>query len=204
MDDKVDKAPPKKSNWEPRGKKRERNEDEHNHKSNLKDIPESERFGVMAEKTMNAKRAETKSTKCLDCWWELALCTCSIFDKSAEISIEDLEVLVFMHFKEYGRCSNTGKVISTTFPKHVRLLFLGDKQDEKYIHSCFFDEKKKTFVLFPESTSLSSEDVKKELESIRIENNKNKNEEKTNKHEGNKETGTKVCVILLDGTWNEV
>jgi DTW domain-containing protein YfiP len=95
-----------------------------------------------------------QSNRCTDCFMTKGLCICSqiksLFADSGDHF--DANILLFMHHREWGRASNTGKLLQIGLPKKCTLTIYGveeqqNKMIEKLINS-------KSVVLYPCKTSV--------------------------------------------------
>jgi DTW domain-containing protein YfiP len=123
----------------------------------LASIPAAHRFYVNAINHLLCKvRALEAKGTCLACWVSPCICDrftpyliSSSFSSSSTSDDEtNPRVVLFMHYKEWGRSSNSGKVVAALMPTPQSAICLyGLPQHESYLQAlCAAPQ---TFVLFP-------------------------------------------------------
>jgi DTW domain-containing protein YfiP len=167
--------------------------------SQLMSLDSEKRFDALATITLGKKKNSKIDSHCQSCWFELVRCTCML-TKQTFLSTSNIEIVMFMHFREFQRCSNTGKIIHQTFPKQSKIVILGDKNGEDGLFQCVKDKSKSTFILYPEQNSGDSNELLKAVILNRANNDTN-DKENINEKEARRNA---TCIILLDGTWPQV
>lgn len=95
--------------------------------------PASSGYYEITESNFERRRQTAlEEGRCLDCFAPRHMCTCraikAIFQHPSSRPIGKLSV--FMHHKEWGRFSNTGKLLTCGLPEHADLFVSGVKSDE--------------------------------------------------------------------------
>eukprot|EP00029_Vermamoeba_vermiformis_P004986 TRINITY_DN1602_c0_g1_i1.p1 TRINITY_DN1602_c0_g1~~TRINITY_DN1602_c0_g1_i1.p1 ORF type:complete len:257 (+),score=22.78 TRINITY_DN1602_c0_g1_i1:298-1068(+) len=156
------------------------------------------------------------------------VCICEKMPKDVKLKNN---VIIYMHFKEFGRSSNTGLDL-TNACSNAKLLLCGIPEHEKTLRDIMYKKSEEkedgttdedqltfnenTFVLFPSNDSVTAQEFldrlranKKKKEEVHTSNNNNSG---TNAdEEENLEPAAKrrrievdpVNVIVLDATWNQ-
>lgn len=113
-------------------------------------------FASFAMKTLNHTKSSLQiNKKCLHCFLNLEYCVCSqiksLFLKSSFKCKLDIDI--FMHYKEWGRSSNTGKILSIGIPDNSNQLIYGNEKDsEKLLYRL---STKPSLILYPSISSQS-------------------------------------------------
>jgi DTW domain-containing protein YfiP len=185
-----------------------------------------ERFAKNAQETLtHKKKLIEKGFQCPKCWLIKRVCICENMPKDVKLKNN---VIIYMHFKEFGRSSNTGLDLTNACP-NAKLLLCGIPEDEKTLHDVMYkksDEHKdstnadreltfneNTFVLFPSNDSVTAQEFldrlrvnKKKKEEVHESNNNNHNDEEEDLEPAAKRRRIEVDpvnVIVLDATWNQ-
>ena len=91
--------------------------------------------------------------KCTQCFLPKLFCVCSRLREvfSSSNAKPKARMSLFMHYKEWGRISNTGKIISTGLPDQTNMYIYGIKED----HNKLKDSLKNipSLILYPSKTS---------------------------------------------------
>jgi DTW domain-containing protein YfiP len=94
-----------------------------------------------------------EDNKCKSCFMTQCLCICSrvkdIYQKSETKPKSNLKV--FMHYKEWGRASNTGKLLSIGMPEKSSISIFGSITDEEEMLASFVN--KPVLILYPSPDS---------------------------------------------------
>jgi len=116
---------------------------------------------------------------CEACWLLKTACVCDNFAAlGPPPSLEGHQVVVYMHYKEYKRASNTGN-LATTLLGAERFLFGIDKEDQNFSEN-LKDSHFAPCVLFPSLDAVDLEEWKESLPS-----------------------GQPIKLIIVDGTWTQ-
>jgi DTW domain-containing protein YfiP len=101
-------------------------------KDELVDDHESRFYANAAGLLKKKQRGMEESDKCAACFLTKTLCICgqvtALFKVTAPVKAR---VCVFMHYKEFGRASNTGKILVTGMPQAQLYIFGVKEQQEK-------------------------------------------------------------------------
>ena len=127
--------------------------------------------------TLGVKRSSMESEgRCCTCFMTLPFCICEKI-KAIDSSGMDLpEILIYTHYKEYGKTSNSGKLIPQLLPQNSRIVFFhGERSDV-----CITSSDTTTLVLCPSPDSIPLQDF---LAGIPADQ--------------------KLRLILLDSTWSQ-
>jgi DTW domain-containing protein YfiP len=94
---------------------------------------------------------------CRRCFLLQKFCICdriaSLFNQSSQCSRVNLKLDVFMHYKEWGRASNTGKLLSIGMPSTARTIIYGDESQQNAFMSSM--QLSNLAILYPGPTSIS-------------------------------------------------
>eukprot|EP01126_Amoeba_proteus_P057991 TRINITY_DN7434_c0_g1_i5.p1 TRINITY_DN7434_c0_g1~~TRINITY_DN7434_c0_g1_i5.p1 ORF type:complete len:310 (-),score=71.25 TRINITY_DN7434_c0_g1_i5:314-1243(-) len=101
---------------------------------------------------MKKKWFEEKQTFCSQCWLMKVVCMCER-SKTLSISIPH-QLYLYLHYKEYGRSTNTGVSLLQALPANTHLVVLGDPEGEKTLNELAVNFPLNTFVLFPSSRAV--------------------------------------------------
>jgi len=142
------------------------------------------------------EKGKLKKGFCLNCWLKKEFCLCG---KVPTFTIEKCNLLVFVHYKEYLRSSNTGILAAVACPQ-VQLFVSGRQEDEKKLAELITDNIHDTFALFPDDKAIT---ITEFCEQRKL-------------HYLKQQSGKDVCisdpkelikkpvnVILLDATWRQ-
>ena len=169
----------------------------------LKVVPIEERVSFVAKKSIESK--EKKIGQCPDCWFAIQKCICAQFQKT-NLSV-NVRLIVWMHPKEFRRSSNTGKLIVLSCPNNSKMILFGKDEDDKYLLDLIDKEYDSTYFLYPESNSVSSQQLISQFFETKNNNNpitsaESKQESQSNVN--NNPNQNPINLILIDGTWSNV
>uniref|UniRef100_A0A6B2LBG9 tRNA-uridine aminocarboxypropyltransferase n=1 Tax=Arcella intermedia TaxID=1963864 RepID=A0A6B2LBG9_9EUKA len=165
-------------------------EDKVKFRKELNTLDPLERFSVNAINTMENKKLYLKNSKfCPDCWLLKDFCSCFL-GKESKIQITN-HVWIYMHYREYGRSTNTGLTMYQILGEHASLVMYGNLEEEKKMIDTINSQQQNTFVLFPSSDSITFEEYKNQRNSA-IDPEKQKEEQNTSYN-----------IIILDATWKQ-
>lgn len=85
-----------------------------------------------AEEVISKKKSDLlNNRKCYHCFMSSSLCICEEIKEmyASEDKIKS-KILLYTHFKEWGRATNTGKLLNIGLPKSTSLYMYGVKNDE--------------------------------------------------------------------------
>eukprot|EP01114_Cavostelium_apophysatum_P015969 TRINITY_DN4464_c0_g1_i2.p2 TRINITY_DN4464_c0_g1~~TRINITY_DN4464_c0_g1_i2.p2 ORF type:complete len:218 (+),score=50.98 TRINITY_DN4464_c0_g1_i2:345-998(+) len=102
----------------------------------------------------------------------------------------NVRFVIFMHYKEFYRASNTAKIMQIAAPNATELLIYGKKDDDVRLVEIAQKDPQHTMILFPSTDALSIPDYL-----ARFRKSDGRNEVLQS---GERPT---VTVIVLDGTW---
>ena len=95
------------------------------------------RLEEQARRTLEAKRsAMTSQNKCMSCFMNQSLCICKAIPNFFQCNelvnshIDGIYISIYMHFKEWGRTSNTGKLMKVGLPEQSNISVYGVAEDE--------------------------------------------------------------------------
>lgn len=112
------------------------------------------------ENFQKKKLALQTEGRCLQCFLTKQLCICSevknIFSKSEMTPKANL--LVYMHYKEWGRSSNTGKLLLSGLPSKSQLHLYGIREDQKNIVDSLLS--KPSIIVYPSRSAVSIQEFK--------------------------------------------
>ena len=163
----------------------------------IRTFAEEERVQMMTKIGLLAKEEGWKalSNKCDDCWLLKKDCICLHL---TPVTLP-VDFVVFMHYKEYLRISNTGHLLTLTH-KGSELLIAGRKEDDKRLtelSKLAVEEPYSVVVLMPNQQALSVA----ELQKGRAEQNSSSSSSDTDTH--TQTQPKRLKVILIDGTWRQ-
>lgn len=149
-------------------------------------LPPAERLEFMARQHWDRKRAALADAgHCERCW--LRTCLCAELDACAEDPDTGSRapepahsLMVMMHFKEYARVTNTGKLLLHAFGDRGHLVPFGLGQDERAAAERLECESERSLVLFPcKDATPAAEYVQKRA------------------------SAGPLQIVVLDGTWQQ-
>ena len=100
------------------------------------------------------------SSKCSVCFLQRSCCICGrLAVLKSTLPKQELKchVCLFTHYKEYGKASNTGKLLKFAFPGSVTTFILGNAKDDALLVDKITREN--TLVLYPGGKSVSLQSV---------------------------------------------
>eukprot|EP01041_Mallomonas_annulata_P005960 gene5960-12030_t len=116
--------------------------------------------------------------RCQTCWLHKSICICdSVRLLAANSPPLKINVALLMHYKEYGRASNTGKLLSILAPTKTSITIFGSDEATALYDSLLT---KPSLVLYPGADSKPASDYKDWCQ--------NSNEE--------------ITLCVMDSTWN--
>lgn len=93
-----------------------------------------------------------RGIKCSSCFMVKHYCICSLLESACGDHVPlKANVLSFMHYKEYGAASNTGKLLTITQPDRTANFMFANVEDEIKLASAL--EQRPSFLLFPSVAS---------------------------------------------------
>ncbi len=114
-----------------------------------------------------------KDNRCYNCFFHKQNCICKSFQASP-IS-ENITFNVYMHYKEFGRTSNTGKLLRVLYPNQTTIsLFQIDDL-------AFSSNSEETIILYPSNDSVCISSWMKQYDA----------------------KSKKLNIVVLEGTWAE-
>jgi len=146
----------------------------------LNHVDPKDRLPVVAALNME-KKLQTAHLKCPKCWLLLRNCMCSKIDK---IKLNQ-NVFVYMHYKEYHRASNTGKVIALAHD-NTKIYIFG-QQDKEFIQNFNEENLHRTLILFPCESAITTTEFVKQL--------------REKEGETIDPLSIPLNIVILDGTW---
>jgi len=128
--------------------------------------------------------------KCISCYLSSTMCICSqvkdFFSTIPSSCHPKASIDVFMHYKEWGRASNTGKLLPIGLPDHSKIYMYGRKPDYELLVDKLTSSP--SVILYPSDSSIPITDFQS------LYNNNNNNNYNHN-YDFN------ICVI--DSTWSQ-
>jgi DTW domain-containing protein YfiP len=111
-------------------------------------------FYQVALANLAKNRIELEATgKCINCFLPLQICICSrirgVFEDN--LSRPKARFEVFMHNKEWGRGSNTGKLLTVGLPQQSNMYIFGDKDSQTKLSQHLSDQP--SLILYPSKSS---------------------------------------------------
>eukprot|EP00761_Pharyngomonas_kirbyi_P011631 gb/GECH01011657.1/.p1 GENE.gb/GECH01011657.1/~~gb/GECH01011657.1/.p1 ORF type:complete len:309 (+),score=45.03 gb/GECH01011657.1/:1-927(+) len=140
-----------------------------------------------------------KNNSCLQCWIKRDACLCD----SLPLFYPKHRVLVYMHYKEFFRSSNSGKLLLNCL-KNSELFISGLESHENRLQNIVDKEGDRTFILYPSADAISLEDFIKQHER-NLEQHNNDTDDNDN-HWCETTTNSTIPsfnIIVLDGTWSQ-
>ena len=119
--------------------------------------------------------------KCRRCWFYKSMCICSrVADLTRGASPISTDIALFMHFKEYGKTTNTGKLVQLIAEdERCKTYVYGTANaDVELINMCR-DESKQPVLLYPTADSIPISEFRK------------------------KEQQKKLVLCIIDSTWGQ-
>ena len=108
-------------------------------------------FSQQALKSRNDCLTERKC--CRNCFLLNHFCICSKIVQLFDQSRVKMKIDTFMHYKEWGRASNTGKLLAIGMPSTSRTIIYGDELQQKAYASSL--SSMNVAILYPGPTSIS-------------------------------------------------
>lgn len=99
-------------------------------------------------------------SRCMTCWLCPENCMCNAIDYKATTST--VEVIVYMHWRELYRSSNTGKLLLMLIP-NAKLMIYGNKECDKEMMRLMADNSTPLYILFPSSDASDLKEVKNSI-----------------------------------------
>lgn len=136
----------------------------------------------------------SSSSKCNVCYLQKTCCICSRLTelkKSLPQQRLKCHVCLFTHYKEYGKASNTGKLLQIAFPGCVSTFIFGNAADDARLANKLAHEN--TFVLYPGKKSIPLRSVLDALNAENVDQNVKVSERNT----------SLVNLVVVDSTWTQ-
>jgi len=105
---------------------------------------------------LDAKRRQiARQGRCESCWHLSRDCLCSQLQPTQLSGPErDVQILLYVHFKEYFNAGNTGKLLPLAMPSNARVFVHGDTEHEaKLREELLLASPARTLLLFPSPES---------------------------------------------------
>eukprot|EP01129_Flabellula_baltica_P003212 TRINITY_DN13025_c0_g1_i1.p1 TRINITY_DN13025_c0_g1~~TRINITY_DN13025_c0_g1_i1.p1 ORF type:complete len:275 (+),score=49.05 TRINITY_DN13025_c0_g1_i1:185-1009(+) len=149
-------------------------------------VPTNDRFVINSMAHLQKRRDKLeKSTRfCSNCWHVVECCMCSYVENS-DVRFQ-ASYIVYTHYKEFGRTSNTGRFLELVSPSSFRIVYCGDIDGEQDIIDSMKNDPTHCFILYPGNDSITFEELAER-----------------NGHALGQDLGM-YTVIILDGTWTQV
>lgn len=157
-------------------------------KKELYKLDPEERVYAQCEHSIETKLKD-KKFHCHTCWFIEAACICSKI-KKIQFS-RKIKFLIFMHWKEYFRASNTAKVLLIAAPNSSKLYLFGRKKEEQELIHEMSKDPQHTFLLFPAEDFVTTQQFLHKMEL----------EQKQEKFENFPTEEPTITVVVIDGTW---
>ena len=106
----------------------------------------------------------SKCNRCKQCYMQQSYCICTkLRDLGCKSGIGALKchVYLYTHYKEYGKSSNTGKLMRIGFPNSVSILIYGLPAHEELLNEKIMSEN--TLILYPGMHSISLSEVRDKI-----------------------------------------
>lgn len=114
-----------------------------------------DRIYVTAARHLAARQSGIEHKhRCSRCFMSSTLCICAKvkqFFQEFDHSANKINPLVYMHYKEWGRASNTGKILPIGLPEISDLFIFGRKEDEDRLR--FRIETEPTLIVYPSANA---------------------------------------------------
>jgi len=157
-------------------------------------LPVNERLSLIAQRKIYWNRLHFAERKiCLKCWTKLTGCICGLVKKTNFRH----NFLLYMHYKEFGRQTNTGKILGIS-SENARIFLSGIPEEEAEMLSILKNNPKNSFVLFPSLNSISVAQFLSRFDPENSSDSKGKEKEKEGEYEF-----PSLNIVVLDGTWNQ-
>jgi len=148
--------------------------------------------------------------RCPTCWLYKSVCLCGKMAELREQVHSDLssEVVVFMHHREYGKASNTGKLASLVAPSKCRTEIYGTRSGNAAIEELCDAKDKQLIVLFPSADSyqlseFSSNGISHGNDKFCNSNNGNLNMTESHSVCNMRDNEKTLVLAVLDSTWSQ-
>ena len=93
--------------------------------------------------------------RCQSCWFYKSVCICNkVRDMSKNTDSIQTEINIFMHFKEWGKTTNTGKLIKLIAPQKSSIHIYGTPQAQDYLNHLTSQDDKQLVILYPSENSV--------------------------------------------------
>jgi len=158
----------------------------------ISEMDPKDRIYEHCDYVMKKKEEKIKNAYCEWCWLPRIStgheCICNKMSKIEDFDC-NVKIIVYMHFKEFFRASNTAKIIQITSRKNSELLIYGKREDEARLVELCREDPTHTFILFPSVDSIS---VPQLFE---------RHPDRKKDDSSNSANTEKLKIIVLDGTW---
>jgi hypothetical protein len=151
------------------------------------------------------KGMSSSSAKCNVCYLQRSCCICRRLVELKKILPRETlscRVCLFTHYKEYGKASNTGKLLLAAFPGSVTTCVLGQAEDDARLAALLGREN--TLVLYPGEKSVSLRSALNFLQGVAVSGNSSGSG--SGGYGGRHDLGLglgSVTLVVVDGTWRQ-
>ena len=160
------------------------------------------RLHFQAEQQIARRHAAlVRANKCLRCWYSPLKCICT---EVRPLAVPH-EVIVLLHHKEYGRLSNTGKLIAASCPNST-VFIAGIPEHERLLREKLASSPHPAFVLFPAVGSISVPELLKRNPPADSDDASIPPQKRAKVSEGQGAEDGQVrpfTIVIVDGTWNQ-
>ena len=138
-----------------------------------------ERMKAVSDHTIkNTKARFIEKDRCVVCWMHNSLCIC---EKARNLAIScppiTINIALLMHYKEFGRASNTGKLLQLIAPNKSTMTIFGS-DDETILHNYLLNNP--SLLLYPGANSTPASEFKEYCQT----------------------NSNNVTLCVMDSTWN--
>lgn len=138
-----------------------------------------------------------KPALCANCWIVKKHCMCPSSSWLEGMAFPH-QLHLFMSHKEFGRGSNSGKILLCSLPHNSHLYVSNIHEDEERLVRLLQEEKGRVFILFPSTTSIEAEELAATWRSKCAEASTSPTSEASVMQQ---QFSTPLHFIVLDATW---
>ena len=137
--------------------------------------------------------------RCPKCWFYKSVCLCGKIAKLRQQASSDLdtEVVVFMHHREFGKASNTGKLAPLVAPTNCRYEIYGTRRGDIALLELCEAKDKQLVILYP------SEDSHQLSQFSRKARRYDGSTIETHNASNMRESQKTLVLAVLDSTWSQ-
>ena len=106
-------------------------------------------------RSLEFRKAEMSGKICQRCWAPLSDCVCCSADEDVFASMPH-RIIIYLHYKEFGRFSNTGALLLSAFPNQTELIVAGLPEEEERLRGLLLQAPSSAMILWPHGAPLAA------------------------------------------------